>query len=255
MKILFVSDEVTPFCKSSGAAAIVRSLSEQLHSEGEYEMRIMMPRYGVVSERKNRLHEVIRLSGTRIKMGARSETLKVKVASIPGIRLQVYFMDNNHYFKRKGVYRTAQNPQFFEDNIERALFFGRASLETIRKLGWTPDVIHAFGWLSGFVPMLLHTEYAGDDIFGDAQSVFTPHPAPFDAAIDEAFAEAERLDLGASLVGKSPNHIGSLFADATISLPQSEDAPAGALSFGDTPGEQCETARSAYEQLLRKAAA
>lgn len=255
MKILFVSDEVTPFSKSSGAATIVRSLPEELQNEGGYEIRIMMPRYGVVSERKNRLHEVIRLSGTRIEMGARTETLKVKVASIPGARLQVYFMDNDYYFKRKGVYRTAQNPQFFEDNMERALFFGRASLETIRKLGWAPDVIHAFGWLSGFIPMLLQTEYAGDDIFANTQSVFTAHPVPFDDRIDEAFAEAERLDHGASLVGKNPNHIGNLFADAAISLSQAEDTPGGALSFGDTPAEQSETARSTYEQLLRKAAA
>ena len=255
MKILFVSDAVTPFCTSSGAATIVRNLPEQLYNEGGYEMRIMMPRYGVVSERKNRLHEVIRLSGTRIKMATRTETLKVKVASIPGTRLQVYFMDNNQYFKRKGVYRTAQNPQFFEDNMERALFFGRASLETIRKLGWAPDVIHAFGWLSGFVPMLLQTEYAGEDIFGNTQSVFTPIAAPFDDAIDDAFADAERLDHGASLVGKNPNGVGSMFSDATISLSHSEDTPAGAVSFGDTPGEQCETARAAYEQLLRKVAA
>ncbi len=255
MKLLFVSDEVTPFVKSSGAATIVRSLPEQLQEEGGYEMRIMMPRYGVVSQRKNRLHEVIRLSGTRIEMGARTETLKVKVASIPGARLQVYFMDNDYYFKRKGVYRTAQNPQFFEDNLERALFFGRAALETIRKLGWAPDIIHAFGWLSGFIPMLLQTEYAGDDILANAQSVFTAHATPFDDAIDEAFAETERLERGAALVGKNPNHVGNLFADAAIALHQAEDAPGGALSFGDTPAEQAATARATYEQLLSKAAA
>ena len=255
MKLLFVSDAVTPFSKSSDDAKIVRLLSEKFQHEGGYEMRIMTPRYGVVSERKNRLHEVIRLSGTRIKMGARAETLKVKVASIPGARLQVYFMDNDYYFKRKGVYRTAQNPQFFEDNIERALFFARASLETIRKLGWAPDIIHAFGWMSGFVPMLLQTEYAGDDIFGDAQSVFTPRAVPFDDAIDEDFVETERLGSAPPLVGENPNRIGSRFADATLSLPQFEENPASALSLGNTSEEQFETARSAYEQLLSKVAA
>ncbi len=255
MRILFVSDEVNPFSKSSSTATIVRHLPEQLHNEGGYEMRIMMPRYGIVSERRNRLHEVIRLSGTRIKMGNRTETLKVKVASIPGIRLQVYFMDNDYYFKRKGIYRTAQNNRFFEDNLERALFFGRASLETIRKLGWAPDIIHAFGWLSGFVPMLLQTEYAGDDIFGNTQSVFTTHPVSFDAAIDEAFVETERLADTLPLIGKNPNSVGDMFADATISLPQIEEKTASALSFADTSGEQVEIARSVYEELLGKVAA
>lgn len=254
MRILFVSDEVNPFSQSSGTATIVRHLPEQLHNEGGYEMRIMMPRYGIVSERRNRLHEVIRLSGTRIKMGNRTETLKVKVASIPGIRLQVYFMDNDYYFKRKGIYQTVQNSQLFEDNLERALFFGRASLETIRKLGWAPDIIHAFGWMSGFVPMLLQTEYAGDDIFGDTQSVFTPHPVSFDATIDEAFVETEGLADTLLLDGKDPNHVGNMFADATISLPQIEETTASALSFTDTPGEQFEIARSVYEQLLSKVA-
>src|SRR5690606_32960794 len=97
MRILFVSDEVVPFTSSSVTANLVRLLPEQLQESGEYEVRIMMPRYGSISERKNRLHEVIRLSGTSIRMGQQSETLKVKVASIPGIRLQVYFMDNNAY--------------------------------------------------------------------------------------------------------------------------------------------------------------
>src|SRR5690554_2200332 len=120
-RVLFVSGEVTPFAKVSDLADLVRQLPEKLQESGDFEVRIMMPRYGTISERRNRLHEVIRLSGAEIPMGEASETLKVKVASIPGIRLQVYFMDNRAYFKRKGVFGDKQGHDF-EDNAERALF-------------------------------------------------------------------------------------------------------------------------------------
>ena len=102
-----------------------------------------MPRYGTVSERRNRLHEVIRLSGSEITLGDHTETLRVKVASIPGIRLQVYFMDNDFYFKRKGIYRDRQG-NLFADNLERSAFYARAVIRTIRNLGWQPDLVHAF---------------------------------------------------------------------------------------------------------------
>ena len=154
MRVLFISGEVAPFTKESSVANLARKLPEFVHDTGEFETRIMMPRYGIISERRNRLHEVIRLSGREIPMGDASHTLKVKVASIPGIRLQVYFMDSVHYFKRKGIVAD-RDGKLFEDNAERSLFFGRSALETIRNLGWRPDVVHAFGWISGLVPWLL----------------------------------------------------------------------------------------------------
>ena len=132
MRILYVSEEVAPFVCQSEIADLVRMLPEQLQERGDCEVRIMMPRYGLISERRNRLHEVIRLSGTAIQAGERTETLKVKVASIPGIRLQVYFMDNAHFFKRKGVHAD-QEGKTFEDNGQRALFFASSVFETISK--------------------------------------------------------------------------------------------------------------------------
>ncbi len=140
MRILFISGEVAPFSEKSELASVVRSLPESLHESGKFETRIMMPRYGTVSERRNRLHEVIRLSGSEIMLGDRTETLRVKVASIPGIRLQVYFMDNDFYFKRKGIFADKQG-KLFEDNLERSAFYARSVIRTIRNLGWQPDLI------------------------------------------------------------------------------------------------------------------
>lgn len=251
-RILFVSDEVEPFSKSSASSTLVRTLPEQLQEAGDYEMRIMMPRYGTISERKNRLHEVIRLSGTEINMGEKKETLKVKVASIPGIRLQVYFMDNNHYFKRKGVYNN-KSGDVFEDNAERALYFGRSVLETIRNLGWGPDVVHAFGWMSGFVPMLLRTEYATEGLYEHAKTIYTPNVVDFEESVDANFASSFGLD--DELAGLSPTEIGVQYADAAIYPHTLDPDTAGGLQFDESGEGNVDTARSVYEQLLSEVAA
>lgn len=250
MRILFVSDEVEPFSSSSITAELARHLPEKLQDSGDYEVRIMMPRYGTISERKNRLHEVIRLSGTEIDMVDRTETLKVKVASIPGIRLQVYFMDNNHYFKRKGVYANKQDV-VFEDNIERALFFGRSALETIRNLGWGPDVVHGFGWLSGFVPMLLRTEFAGDPLFENVKVLYTPGDVDLGLSISEKQASEFALDGNA---GREPSFVGVSHADATVYSAARQD-PGDGLRFTDSIEENVETLRAAYEQVMSEVAA
>ncbi len=172
-RVLFVASEAAPFTAATDLAALVRALPEQLNDTGDYELRIMMPRYGIISERKNRLHEVIRLSGAELMVGDQKEVLKVKVASIPGIRLQIYFMENTRYFKRKGSFADRQG-EVYDDNAERALFFGRAALRTIHNLGWSPDIVHAFGWAAAFTPYLIQTDYADDELLGNAKVVYTP---------------------------------------------------------------------------------
>src|SRR5690606_13465561 len=167
---------------------------------------------GTISERRNRLHEVIRLSGAEIPMGEASETLKVKVASIPGIRLQVYFMDNRAYFKRKGVFSDKQGNEF-EDNAERALFFARAALETIKNLGWNPDIVHAFGTMSGLVPLLLRTEYASEPLFAEARVVFTPCSSRVQANFPAALATAVTVPDVAEVADRHVEEIGKSFAD------------------------------------------
>lgn len=245
-RTLYVSGEVAPFTQASELAALVRKLPEQLQESGGYESRIMMPRYGIVSERRNRLHEVIRLSGTAIPMGESTETLKVKVASIPGIRLQVYFMDNNRLFKRKGIFADKQG-KLFSDNLERALFFARGVLETTRNLGWAPDVVHAFGWMSGMIPYLLRTDYANDPLFKDVKVIYTPEEVSFEARFTDKLVAS--LDLPVDLVDLTPVDLGLQYADARIFPP--DLAPQGdAIQFDADEEARPEQAATLYEQVL-----
>lgn len=245
MRVLYVAGEVAPFSKTTRAADLVRHLPEKLQELGGFEARIMMPRYGTVSERRNRLHEVIRLSGTEIPVGERVETLKVKVASIPGIRLQVYFMDNAHYFKRKGVFRDRKSEQIFEDNLERALFFARAALHTARNLGWSPDLVHASGWIAGMVPFLLKNEFGEDELFASAKSVYTPDNA--EVEVNMTAEEAERLGLPTDLSGAELREIGLHFADATA-FGAGRQVEGGVDLSGD-PAEAAERAAALYRQI------
>ncbi|MDE2996525.1 MAG: glycogen/starch synthase [Bacteroidota bacterium] len=247
-RILFISGEVAPFSEKSHLASIVRSLPESLHESGKYETRIMMPRYGTVSERRNRLHEVIRLSGSEITLGDRTETLRVKVASIPGIRLQVYFMDNDYYFKRKGIFADKQD-KLFEDNLERSAFYARAVIRTIRNLGWQPDLVHAFGWLSGLVPYVLRTEFGDDELFKDAKVVYTPDTVDFDAKMDEASFERLSLTPHDKLLGQEPFEAGQTFADAVILPPAMAEGADGATFSGDKEAEMDE-ATAVYDSIL-----
>lgn len=217
-RVLFVAGEVAPFADVSPTAALVRNLPEQLMGSTDMDARIMMPRYGTISPRKNRLHEVIRLSGTDIAMGEATEELKVRVASIPGVRLQVYFMDNKTYFKRKGLHQDT-NGDLFDDNAERALFFGRSVLETVSKLRWQPDVVHAFGWVSSFVPLLLRSEYADTELFEGTKVVYTPDGIDAEAELTETLVTAAGLHTNGDMTGERLSTAALSFADASIFPP------------------------------------
>ncbi|NND73057.1 MAG: glycogen synthase [Rhodothermales bacterium] len=248
MRALFVSGEVAPFTKENDISRIVRMLPEQLHESGEYEIRIMMPRYGIISERRNKLHEVIRLSGTEINVGGEKQTLKVKVASIPGIRLQVYFMDNVHFFKRKGILQD-RDGKVFEDNAERSLYFGRAVLETIRNLGWNPDIVHSFGWAGAMIPTLLDTVYKEEPLFQNSRTVFTPDG--LEAHADFTANTISGISIGdpGLIVGKTPTEIGVSTADGVIFPAHISDVPADHASFDPEPETWLGTATEIYEQV------
>ena len=248
MRILFISGEVAPFSESSDLARLVRALPEAVHETGAYETRIMMPRYGVVSERRNRLHEVIRLSGSEITLGKTTEVLKVKVASIPGIRLQVYFMDNSHYFKRKGIFADRQG-NLFPDNLNRAVYFAKSGLTTIKNLGWQPDLVHAFGWISGFVPYVLKTEFGSDPLFEQSKVVYTPEDISFEARMTESSFDDLSLAPDERLVGKHAGEAGELFADAVI-YPPGHSTNGKNSRFSEDIAEQLKQATSVYEELL-----
>lgn len=170
-KILFVNSEIFPYLPESHISKIGRTLPQGVQ-ERKREIRSFMPRYGCINERKNQLHEVIRLSGMNIIIDDLDRPLIIKVASISAARIQVYFIDNDDYFRRKQTFRDAEG-NFFPDNDERAIFFARGVLETVKKLRWAPDVIHCQGWISHLVPVYLKKAYKDDPIFSESRIVLS----------------------------------------------------------------------------------
>ena len=168
-RVLFVNSEIMPFLPESPIAKIGRYLPQGIQ-ERKKQIRAFMPRYGCINERKNQLHEVIRLSGMNIIIGDVDRTLVIKVASIAAARIQVYFIDNDDFFRRKHL-AFDQDGKFFDDNGQRAIFFARGVLETVKKLRWAPDVIHCQGWISHLVPLFLKKVYYGDPIFAGSKVV------------------------------------------------------------------------------------
>lgn len=170
-RVLFVNSEIYPYLPESGISSIGRYLPQGIQ-ERKKEIRSFMPRYGCINERKNQLHEVIRLSGMNIIINDVDRPLVIKVASISAARIQVYFIDNEDYFHRKSIF-TDENGNFFEDNGERAIFFARGVLETVKKLRWAPDIIHCHGWISHVLPLYLKKAYIDDPIFSNSKVVIS----------------------------------------------------------------------------------
>ena len=170
LRILYVASEINPFLQTSEVANFLRTLPQAMQERG-MEIRILVPRFGLINERKNRLHEVVRLSGINIAVGEEEKPLVIKVASIPNAKLQVYFIDNEDYFQRKSVFHDKQE-KFYEDNDERAIFFCKGVIETVKKLGWAPDIVHCNDWMTSLIPMYLKTTYKNDPLFKDTKTVF-----------------------------------------------------------------------------------
>ena len=168
IRILYVASEINPFLKTSEVADFVRRLPQVMQEKG-MEIRILVPRFGLINERKNRLHEVVRLSGINISVGEEEKPLIIKVASIPNAKLQVYFIDNEDYFHRKSVFFDKED-NFYEDNDERAIFFCKGVLETVKKLGWAPDIIHCNDWMTSLIPLYVSSTYKNDPIFKNAKT-------------------------------------------------------------------------------------
>ncbi len=170
-RILYVNSEIFPYLPETTVSMVGRYLPQGIQESGR-EIRSFMPRYGCINERRNQLHEVIRLSGMNIIINDIDRPLIIKVSSISAARMQVYFIDNEDYFYRKSVY-TDDDGKYFEDNDERAIFFARGVLETVKKLRWKPDIIHCQGWISHFLPLYLKKVYHDDPIFTDSKVVLS----------------------------------------------------------------------------------
>lgn len=162
-RVLYVDSEMIPYLSESEISTTTRTLAQKIQDK-HVEIRPFVPRYGIINERKNQLHEVIRLSGMNIVIDNVDRPLIIKVASLPAARMQVYFIDNEDYFRRKALYTDSEG-NFFKDNGERAAFFARGVLETVKKLRWSPDVIHCNGWISHILPLYLKKCYKDDPIF------------------------------------------------------------------------------------------
>ncbi|MCB0771938.1 MAG: glycogen/starch synthase [Flavobacteriales bacterium] len=172
-KVLTISQYIHPFTDGTGMAKVARQLPQGI-LEGGNEIRVFMPKFGSINERRHQLHEVIRLSGMNLIVNDTDHALLIKVASVPSARMQVYFIDNEEYFKRKAEV-VDDDENFFPDNDERALFFCRGVLETVRKLGWSPDIIHCHGWMTSFIPLYVRHYFNDDPHFEDAKLIFTAY--------------------------------------------------------------------------------
>lgn len=222
LRILYVASEINPFLQTSKVADFVRKLPQAMQERG-MEIRIMVPRFGLINERKNRLHEVVRLSGISIAVGEEEKPLVIKVASIPNAKLQVYFVDNEDYFHRKSVFFDKNN-KFFPDNDERAIFFCKGVIETVKKLGWAPDVVHCNDWMTSLIPLYLKTTYRKDPIFKNAKSVFSIYNNYFSHKFDGDLVEKvkmldiddDMLDLLRSVDCEGFLRLGIEYADVAI---------------------------------------
>lgn len=172
-RVLFVSHEINPYLPENYMSYMGRQLPQEAQDFGK-EIRLFMPRFGCVNERRHQLHEVIRLSGMNLIVDDTDHPLIIKVASIQPTRMQVYFIDNEEYFKRKNTFKDAEGVEH-ADNHERLIFYGKGVLETVKKLGWAPDIIHCHGWFSSVLPLYVRKEYQNDPIFSNAKIVYSAY--------------------------------------------------------------------------------
>ena len=221
-RVLFVNSEIYPYLPESPIANIGRYLPQGIQ-ERKKEIRSFMPRYGCINERKNQLHEVIRLSGMNIVINDVDRPLVIKVASISAARMQVYFIDNEDYFHRKSIYHDADG-NFFKDNGERAIFFARGVLETVKKLRWAPDVIHCQGWISHILPLYLKKAYIDDPIFSNSKVVLslyddtptTDFPADFKESVLFSGVSEKDVEILSEPTGINLAKLAASYSDGVI---------------------------------------
>lgn len=184
-RVLIITQEMKPYLVLSEMARIANLLPVHLLNQG-MEVRVLMPRFGSINERRHRLHEVVRLSGMNIIIDEDDYPLIIKVASLPGARLQVYFLDNEDFFKRKYDF-TDEKEKFYDDNAERMIFFCKGALETVKKWGWPPDIIHCHGWMTSLVPMYIKTVYKKEPVFHNSKVVYSVYDNPFEGTLAKSF--------------------------------------------------------------------
>ena len=191
-RILYVSSEVVPYLPETEISSMSFEAPRMVNKQGG-QIRIFMPRYGNINERGHQLHEVIRLSGINLVINDLDMPLIIKVASIPKERIQVYFIDNEEYFKRKAVY-SDEDDKLFNDNDERMIFFAKGVVETVKKLNWAPDIIHVHGWMASLLPLYLREFYKEEPLFVESKIVTSIYNNNFEGELNNELANKVRFD-------------------------------------------------------------
>ena len=225
-KVLIVTQEMQPYTALNEIAEIARKLPQYIQENG-MEIRILMPRFGTINERRHRLHEVVRLSGMNIIVDDDDFPLIIKVASIPEARMQVYFLDNEDFFKRKYIF-TDEDDKPFDDNSDRMVFFCKGVLETVKKFGWPPDIIHCHGWMTSLVPLYLKKAYKSEPLFQHAKVVYSVYGQTMEDLFDQSFLTK------ASINNLETDDLNNYQQDGAIRLHQGAIAMADGLVRGST---------------------
>ena len=221
-RVLFISQEITPYLCETEISTRCRHLPQGIMEKGK-DIRISMPKYGSINERRNQLHEVIRLSGMNMILDNLDYPLIIKVASLQPVRMQVYFIENEDYFPKKTFMHELDGEEI-EYHDERTIFFCRGVLETVRKLGWAPDVVHCHGWMSALVPMYLKKAFAEDPIFNNTKVIYSVYDQESNVEIDNDMArkslitgvEEEDVDLIGNATVDALHKLAIKYADAVI---------------------------------------
>ncbi|HMQ48945.1 MAG TPA: glycogen/starch synthase [Saprospiraceae bacterium] len=191
-KVLLVTQEMHPYTALTEVSKIARKLPQFIQDNG-MEIRVLMPRFGTINERRHRLHEVVRLSGMNIIVDDDDFPLIIKVASLPEARMQVYFLDNEDFFQRKHVFADDHNVPF-DDNADRMVFFCKGVIETVKKFGWPPDIVHCHGWMTSLIPLYLKTAYKTEPLFQNTKVIYSVYEDTFGKALNEQFVSKASIN-------------------------------------------------------------
>lgn len=191
-RILYVSSEVAPYLAENEVSLMSYEVPKMINNQGG-QIRIFMPRYGNINERRHQLHEVIRLSGMNLIVNDLDMPLIIKVASIPKERIQVYFIDNDDYFKRKATF-TNEKGVMFPDNDERSIFFAKGVVETVKKLNWVPDIIHVHGWMAAMLPIYMKHFYKNEALFSETKIVTSVYSQSFEGTLNAKMINKIKFD-------------------------------------------------------------
>lgn len=240
-RILYVSSEVVPYLAENEVSIMSYDVPKMINDQGG-QIRIFMPRYGNINERRHQLHEVIRLSGMNLVVNDMDMPLIIKVASIPKERIQVYFIDNDEYFKRKATF-TDEEGVLYHDNDERAIFFAKGVVETVKKLNWVPDIIHVHGWMAAMLPIYMKHFYKDEALFADTKIVTSVYNTAFEGTLDEQmlkkvlFDNVPESDVNVIAVPDYVNIMKASIAHSDAVIIASETLPGDLEGFVESSGK------------------